>query len=369
MESIEKPIPPSLVRLVEPLLQWYNTEGRVLPWREKKDPYCIWVSEIMLQQTRIETVKPYFARFLSALPDVQALAMAPEDKLLKLWQGLGYYSRVRNMQKAARQIMAGGGEFPHTAQELLKLPGIGEYTAGAIASIAFGEKAPAVDGNVLRVLSRYLNSPEDIQKPAVRQQFSSWLRQIYPDGQEGAFTQALMELGEVVCLPGAALQCDGCPLRENCEGARCQTAAALPNRAPKKPQRLQPRTVLVLRCGEKAALRRRPEKGLLAGLWELPGVDGHCTKEEVRVLLSRWGLSPVSVEDAGEFTHGFSHIRWQMKGYLCRVEREEGEGLLWADDKALRDKWALPSAFSGFFPLLPGSEEREKTEKSRGKAE
>ena len=178
-----------------------------------------------------------------------------------------------------------------------------------------------------------------------------------------------MELGEMVCLPGAALRCDGCPLRENCEGARCQTAAALPNRAPKKPQRLQPRTVLVLRCGEKAALRRRPEKGLLAGLWELPGVDGHCTKEEVRVLLSRWGLSPVSVEEAGEFTHVFSHIRWQMKGYLCRVEREEGEGLLWADDKALRDKWALPSAFSGFLPLLPGSEEREKTEKSRGKAE
>ena len=341
---------------VEPLLAWYAQVGRELPWRVGKDPYRIWVSEIMLQQTRIETVKPYFARFLAALPDVQALSNASEDELLKLWQGLGYYSRVRNMQKAARVIMEQGGVFPHTASELRKLPGIGDYTAGAIASIAFGEKAPAVDGNVLRVVARYLDDHDDVMKPAVRRRVSEALSQVYPDGREGDFTQALMELGEVICLPGSALRCEVCPLKALCEGKRQGTAAELPCRTAKKPPKNQERTVLILRCGDKVALRRRPDKGLLAGLWELPGWDGFLPETEVQKQVTAMGLHVTARQSAGEGVHVFSHVRWQMKGILCEVEKEGGD-FLWTDQKGLQEQWALPSAFRCFFPFLPGGKD------------
>ena len=274
--------------IVEPLLAWYDTHARVLPWREHPAPYRVWVSEIMLQQTRVEAVKPYFERFMTALPTIRDLAEAPEDVILKLWEGLGYYNRARNLKKAAGVIMSDyGGHVPETYEELLKLPGIGSYTAGAISSIAFGYPVPAVDGNVLRVLSRVLESHEDILKQSVKKHFEELLRETMPKERTSAFTQGMIEIGAIVCVPNGKPKCEECPLESLCLAKRHGLLDSIPYKAPKKPRKIEEKTVLLICSSKKAAIRKRPDQGLLASLYEFPNTDHYLTADEVREYLEK----------------------------------------------------------------------------------
>ncbi len=335
-----------LGKIVSPLLMWYDRCRRSLPWRETRDPYRVWVSETMLQQTRVETVLPYYQRFLQALPTVADLAQAPEDQLLKLWEGLGYYSRVRSLQKAARLVLeVHGGRLPETAEALQTLPGIGPYTAGAVASIAFGQRIPAVDGNVLRVTARLLNDSRPISDPAVKADFTRWVGAAVPAQRPGDFNQALMDLGAMVCLPGPSPRCDVCPLHALCLGAAAGTAGALPEKGPRSPRKIQERTVFVLLCGDRAALRRRPESGLLAGLWELPAVEEPLDAPAARATLSAWGLTLTSdCTPLPPAKHLFTHVEWRMTAFAARVAQPHPD-FTWADRAALLSQIALPSAF------------------------
>ena len=322
--------------IVRPLLDWYKKSARALPWRENVTPYRVWVSEIMLQQTRIEAARGYFTRFMEAFPTVKALADADIDEVLKLWEGLGYYSRARNLHKCAQKICADyGGVFPDSAASLRSLPGIGDYTAGAIASLAFGKPEPAVDGNVLRVYARLTRCADNVGDTAVRKRVREEIRALYPAGECAAFTSAWMELGEVVCTP-AAPDCAACPLAALCKAHRSGAETAYPVLPPKKSRRIERRRVLLLLCGDKCALRKRPEKGLLAGMWELPN-------DEDETL-------PEGAQFCGEAVHIFSHVEWRMRGYILRVEREI-PGYVWADREERRAK-AIPSAFRYFTDIL-----------------
>lgn len=337
-----------------PLLSWYEKNARKLPWREDSDAYKVWVSEIMLQQTRVEAVKSYFTRFLRELPTLEALANAPEDQLLKLWEGLGYYSRVRNLQKGAKQVIQRfGGKMPSSVEDLRSLPGIGDYTAGAIASIAFGIPAPAVDGNVLRVLSRYLCSTRDVGDPKVKKEMEQKLAGVIPGDRAGDFTQALMELGAVVCLPKGAPKCGECPLEKLCKAHCLGVEESLPVKAPKKPRKVEERTVFLLTYHHTLALRRRPEKGLLAGLWELPSVLGTLGKEEAEQALSKWGIGTSSLSSLTGAKHIFSHLEWHMSAWAGEAIKPSEE-FVWVSAEELRGKVALPSAFHAFFAEIEG---------------
>lgn len=312
---------------VKPLILWYNQNARLLPWRGSVDPYRVWVSEIMLQQTRVEAVIGYFERFVSALPDVWALAACPEDRLLKLWEGLGYYSRARNLQKAARVICRDyGGELPNTANALQKLPGIGDYTAGAIASIAFGEAEPAVDGNVLRVFARLALLEEDILKTNVRRRVREELRHIYPepDGTWGILNQAFMDLGSGICRANASPKCGDCPLAELCLAHRTGREEEFPVRENRTKKRDEERTVFLVRDGEKVAVTRRPPEGLLAGLYEFPNCLGHLEPEQAVDYLLERGFSVQSVTPLADARHVFSHLIWRMRGYELRIAPLKG---------------------------------------------
>ena len=300
---------------------WYAENKRQLPWRRDRDPYRVWVSEIMLQQTRVEAAKPYFERFITELPDAAALADCPEDKLLKLWEGLGYYSRVRNMQKAARIIVRDRkGKLPADPKELTALPGIGSYTAGAIASIAYGFRVPAVDGNVLRILARYTADGRNVLNAAVKKEAEASLTEVLQDWPEpGEFNQGLMDLGASVCLPNAQPQCGVCPLRGFCEAHRLGKEKEFPFRAKAKERRVEKRTVLLVRDGETAALVRRPEKGLLAGMYEFPSLSGSCSRKEALLAVEKQGLEPLRIRKLEPAKHLFSHVEWQMTGYEIRV--------------------------------------------------
>ena len=345
--------------LIEPLLNWFAGHARVLPWREEPTPYRVWVSEIMLQQTRVEAVKPYFERFTKRLPDVEALAECPEDELLKLWEGLGYYNRVRNMQKAAIQVMEEhGGKLPADYEKLLKLKGIGSYTAGAIASIAYQIPVPAVDGNVFRILTRVSADDTDIMKPSFRSLLEKELREVM-QGMEmpGAFNQALMELGATVCVPNGAPLCEQCPWNRLCLARKEGRIAELPVRTKAKARRIEKRTVLVIRDNDKVAIRKRPEKGLLAGLYELPNVEGRYSQDEIVHLVKEMQLSPIRVQKLENAKHIFSHIEWQMEGYAVLVEeagfdtvaeKMAANNLIFVDAEKSQEKYAIPSAFAAY---------------------
>nr|WP_319489508.1 A/G-specific adenine glycosylase [uncultured Caproiciproducens sp.] len=336
-----------LSKIVRPLLDWYDANARVLPWRDNPTPYRVWVSEIMLQQTRVEAVKPYFERFTAALPDLAALAGVPEEQLLKLWEGLGYYSRVRNLQKAAQIIMEQyGGILPQQPEELLRLPGIGEYTAGAIASIAYGKPAPAVDGNVLRVLSRVTASRENIGELSVKRGFAAQLREIYPAGRAGAFTQSLMELGAIVCLPNSAPKCADCPLCGLCAAHAQGNEQELPVKTEKKKRKIEEKTVFLILCGSTAAIRKRPKKGLLAGLWEFPNVTGSLSSQDAEEWLKTLGISSAKIDPLPVAKHIFTHIEWHMINYRATVGNTVPDGgLIWVECRELIESYTIPAAF------------------------
>lgn len=339
-----------LSQLVDPLLEWYPSHARQLPWRKEPTPYHVWVSEIMLQQTRVEAVKPFYARFMEALPDVQALAECEMDRLLKLWEGLGYYNRVRNMQIAAQTIMREyGGEIPADYEELLKLKGIGHYTAAAIASIAYGRPAAAVDGNVLRILMRVSEDPSDIAKQSVKTKVEQTLLPVIPADRAGMFTQAMMELGATVCVPNGEPLCAECPWKGLCLAHAGGTTGQLPVKTKAKARRLEKKTVLVIRDGDRVLLQKRPQQGLLAGMYEFPSMEGYPSEKKVLDFVKEQGLSPIRIQKLPDAKHIFSHVEWQMHGYAVLVEEPgTGSGLLFAEPQTSEEKYAIPAAYAAY---------------------
>ena len=388
----------TLDEIAEPLLRWFHSEKRALPWREEPTPYRVWVSEIMLQQTRVEAVKPYFERFVAALPDIRALARADEDTLMKLWEGLGYYSRARHLQSAARLICSDhGGKIPARFDDLLTLPGIGRYTAGAVASIAFGERRPAVDGNVLRVIMRLLACPADILKESTKRAVEEALIARLPENA-GDFNQALMELGALICLPRGAVHCPSCPLERLCLAREANLQAELPQKTPPKRRRTEKLTIFLLAKNDKIALEKRPAQGLLAGLWGFPAMEGHLKKKEAAEALQAIGLIPAKLHALPAAQHIFSHITWQMVGWRVelaeplsecvasvptsapaasesttpnappkRLQLQEAASpydiqkktprLLWATAQEIADTYSVPAAYRSYFPYIRSSTE------------
>ncbi len=338
----------NLTNLPGVLLPWYEANKRDLPWRHTREPYQVWLSEIMLQQTRVEAVKGYYARFLEALPTVETLAECDDDLLHKLWEGLGYYSRVRNLKKAAQRIVSEyGGVFPSEHAQILALPGIGAYTAGAICSICFDQPTPAVDGNVLRLISRLTDDPSPIDLPATKAAVTAALEGIYPR-EAGTFTQALMELGATLCGPNRAPDCERCPCRQLCLGYRNGTAASLPVKAPKKEKRQEDRTVFILSCDGRFALEKRPSKGLLAGLWQFPNISGQPDTKALLAAVEDMGLRPREIYKEVSRKHIFTHIQWNMKGIYLEVAEPAGT-FRWFTPEEINRQAALPTAFRQFW--------------------
>ena len=368
----------------EKLLSWYAKNVRLLPWRADVSAYHVWLSEIMLQQTRAETVIPYYERFLKALPDIESLAAAPEDRLYKLWEGLGYYSRIRNMHSAARRVMEDyGGELPQTRMELNKLSGIGNYTSAAIASIAFGEAEPAVDGNLLRVFARMTAYPGEIKTEDARQKAGAFFRPLMDEralsdngrailniiaakwnqtpNLAGTVNQALMDLGAMVCLPNAEPICGQCPWAEECEARRRQKQTEYPVKSASKPRSIENRTVLVILYGDKLALGKRPCRGLLAGLYEFPSRKGTLSEREAIVFAKELGFSPLHIKTLPCAKHIFTHKEWHMTGYEIRADEltpflamksnAQNQNIILASRQDIREHYSIPSAFSAYTSL------------------
>lgn len=336
------------IQFTKDLLTWFDENARVLPWRSEPTAYRVWVSEIMLQQTRVEAVKPFFERFVKELPDIPSLAHIEDDKLTKLWEGLGYYNRVRNMKKCAIYCCENHhGELPSTYEELLQLPGIGAYTAGAIASIAYGERVPAVDGNVLRVFSRVLVDEDDILKESTKKKYQDIIKEYIPVGKSSSFNQALMEIGALICVPNSAPRCNICPVSKNCKGYQSGDAQRLPNKTQKKKRRIEKRTILVFFYQHKVLLQKRPESGLLASLYEFINKEEVITKKQLQEAFLKDKV--LSLHAA---KHIFSHVEWHMHGFLidCQI-KPEIDGI-WCTIEELQSIYALPTAFKAYKEAL-----------------
>ncbi len=353
---------PSIIR---PLLAWYDENKRILPWREDKDPYKIWVSEIMLQQTRVAAVMPYYGRFLAALPDVGCLADAQEEKLLKLWEGLGYYNRVRNMQKAAKKIVEEyDGRFPSDYDLLLRLPGIGEYTAGAVASIAFGKCVPAVDGNVLRILTRLTADRSDVLEAKTKKKYGDYLIRVLPKDRPGDVNQAMMELGATVCVPGGQPKCGSCPWQDSCLAHQQKLTDEIPYKKKKSARKIEKKTVLLIRDDNYTLIRKRPEGGLLGGMYEYPMLEGWASSTQAKNFTAELGFVPLSVRKTESDIFVFTHKEWHMHGYLVKVadtmpeagDESKGpalpEGYRLILPAQLDKEYALPSALKAFREML-----------------
>lgn len=327
------------------LLAWYQKSHRDLPWRKTRDPYCIWISEIMLQQTRVEAVKEYYRRFLEALPTVSSLAEAEEEQVLKLWEGLGYYSRARNLKKAACTIMEKhGGVFPDDWDSVRKLSGIGDYTAGAVLSIAFGQPVPAVDGNVLRVLSRVFHDESDILDQKTKVRMTELLRQVYPCEYCSEVTQSLMELGAMVCVPNGEPKCTHCPLSDICVTKAMGDTDKIPVKSKKASRKIEQKTVFILEAADEIAIRKRTEKGLLHGMWEPVNVEGHFSEQELRQQFP----DAINIRKIGTHRHIFTHIEWEMVGYHIVLSKKKGD-YHWVTREELESTYAIPKAFQPFF--------------------
>ena len=339
----------TLPDIAPPLLRWYEQNKRTLPFRTVSTPYRVWVSEIMLQQTRVSAALPYFERFMAELPTVADLAACDPERLHKLWEGLGYYSRARNLQKAA-QLVAERGSFPDTYDGLLALPGVGDYTASAIASAAFARREAAVDGNVLRVVMRLTDCRDDIADPKVKKAVRAQIQAVMPEAEADirVFNQATMELGATVCAPNGPPRCLECPAMAFCKGRLRGTAEDLPVKGAKKPRRVEEKTVFLLVRDGKIALRKRPGTGLLAGLWEFPNVEGALDEAAAGAAVSVWGLEPRRWESRLTAKHIFTHVEWHMTGYTLEVAGDGPADFVWADAGALSDR-AVPSAFGRYY--------------------
>lgn len=351
---------PRMKETAKPLVEWFRKNKRDLPWRERMDAYRVWISEIMLQQTRVEAVKPYYERFLKALPDVRALAGVPEDRLLKLWEGLGYYNRARNLKYAACQIVEEyGGKFPETYEEIRSLKGIGSYTAGAISSFVYNIPKPAVDGNVLRVVSRITADDSDIAKAGTKSKIEKEIEEVIPRDAAGDFNQSLIELGAVVCLPNGEPRCGSCPVSHLCLAHEQGRETEFPVKKKAKKRRIENRTVLLFRDAQKTAIRKRPAKGLLAGMYEFPNREGRMTYDEVVGYGKSLGLTPVRIRKLGNAKHIFSHVEWHMTGYEILVdeleksmadENKEKGNIIFAEIRQLQEEYPIPSAFEAYMP-------------------
>lgn len=345
---------PELYEIGKPLVQWYRENKRDLPWRQNPEAYRVWISEIMLQQTRVEAVKGYYDRFFRELPKVKDLAEAKEDKLLKLWEGLGYYNRVRNMQKAAQQIMADyNGEFPVTYEEIRSLKGIGSYTAGAISSFAYGLPEPAVDGNVLRVITRLLTDDSDIMKQSTKHRMEELLRAVIPVDAASDFNQGLIELGAIVCVPNGEPKCTQCPIKEWCKARKENRMTDFPVKTKTKGRRIEKKTILVFRDEDKIAISKRDKKGLLAGLYELPNLPEHLTRKEVEQYCKEIGLMPIRIKKLPPAKHIFSHVEWHMIGYdICvdELEKTNKKEYLFIHPEEIQKVYPIPSAFEMYMP-------------------
>lgn len=344
----------SIKQFQEYLLNWYDSHARVLPWRDNPTPYRVWISEIMLQQTRVDTVKPYFERFMKELPTVEELANVSDDKLLKLWEGLGYYSRAMNLKKAAGIIVESfSRQIPSDVRSLQNLPGIGPYTSGAIASIAFGVKAPAIDGNVLRVMARITANEGDIADRLVKQDIGELVEQLLPEERVGDFNQALMELGATVCLPNGAPKCGECPVQSLCEATKQGIQLELPIKAKKKERRIELKTIFIIEYKDKIAIRQRPDEGLLSSLWEFPNAEGHLSMEECQKKLLDWGIEASAIHSLKSSKHIFTHLEWHMIGYIVSAQNIKGSPLfVWATRKQLKEQYSIPTAFKAYTKSL-----------------
>lgn len=335
--------------------EFYRQSGRGLPWRRDGEPYHVFLSEIMLQQTRVEAVIPYYEKFLRLFPTVEALAATDEDALLKAWEGLGYYSRARNLKRAAQRVVAVyGGRFPASYDGLLTLPGVGKYTAGAIASISFGLPRSAVDGNALRLYTRLFADGTNTADETFKARVTGELDEVYPKGTDAACaTQGLMEVGQCFCLPNGAPRCEGCPLRRLCAVGRGDADYRLfPYKEKKKPRRVLKKTVLLLTDGEGFYIQKRPDSGLLAGLWEFPSADGHLSEDGAVTAAGALGFSPHGAIGAKDGKHIFTHLEWHMKGYLVSVSKREAAGFIRATPRDMEEKYAIPSAFRTFLDYI-----------------
>lgn len=359
--QIANPVPiitGGMKEMVPPLLSWYDQKRRILPWRENPEPYRVWVSEIMLQQTRVEAVKPYFERFMKELPTIYDLADAKEDVILKLWEGLGYYNRVRNLQKGAQTVVeAYQGEIPSDYHELMKISGIGSYTAGAISSFAFGQQAPAVDGNVQRVLSRLEMIGEDISATSTKRKMEERIMQLIPSARPGDFNQAMIEIGATVCVPNGLPRCQECPLSPWCQGHQQGRELEFPQKAEKKKRTIEEKTILIIRDGYKAALRKRPNKGLLAGMYEFPTLEGNKTEDEVLSYCKSIGLNPIRIQKIDSAKHIFSHKEWHMIGYSIRVDElnpivNVNKDWLFMEPEQTQEHYPIPTAFETYTRYL-----------------
>ena len=349
-----------LKNMMEALLAWYPEHARDLPWRKDREPYHVWLSEIMLQQTRVEAVREYYARFLNALPDIPDLAEVDDDRLMKLWQGLGYYNRARNLKKAAEVICRDyDGSFPKEFEEIRNLPGIGDYTAGAIGSICFDLPTPAVDGNVLRVYARLLADSSNIDKASTKKTVKEALAAVYPREHAGMATQSLMELGACVCVPNGAPKCESCPLAHLCFSKKQGTWNDFPVREKKKKRRQEIKQVYVLLCEDKVAIVKRPEKGLLSGLWEFPNrdlpdvIENEKKKTQLAAdTVTSYAAEPLRLMMYTEYTHIFTHVEWEMTAYYFECAHMP-DVFTWVTRDELEADYALPSAFAPFVKKLP----------------
>lgn len=340
-----------LAKIVTPLLDWYCKNSRHLPWRDDQEPYHVWASEIMLQQTRVEAVIPYYERFMKRFPTITSLAACEDEELFKLWEGLGYYSRARNLKKAAQAVCTHHqGIFPDKYEEILALPGIGAYTAGAVSSIAFGQARAAVDGNVLRVITRLTQDSHDITDAGFRTRITGKLEKIYPLKGRGDFTQSLMELGAVVCVPNGNPKCGECPLAFLCSAYRNNAQLAYPVKKKKAARKIEQKTILILKYGDKIAIGKRESKGILSGMWEMPNLDGNLTKTQILGWLAE---QEIAVKDIEKMVHGkqplkhiFTHIEWHMSCWIVTCgNTEKNNCFTWVTKRELENDIALPSAF------------------------